>query len=457
MTGAMESSSTSAGRAKRDVPRRRELFEWALFIGGLALLFAMPHGIAGDGRERFKAIEQLVEYGTFADGRYSMVGPLFSLPLYHLGELVNTPRWWCARFNFFVFSLGLAAIWAILRRHAPAALTRQFLLLLVFGSMFPNNLMGFYGEVFTTMFVGVGLLAVCFGHPFLGWPAVVLGVANTPATLVGLAVVVSLLAIASKRVRYFVPLTVAVAIVMFESWLRRGSPFMSGYEGDRGMETLLPYSGRPGFSYPFFFGLVSILFSFGKSILLFVPGLVIGGFGVLRGLTERLWRTQRMWIAVVVGLVVVYSKWWSWYGGFCWGPRFFLIACLPAALAIAARLHTHETASFRINLATLVVLAWSVWVGASGAVYGNDSLAEICAADDYKSEAFCWYVPELSPLFWPFVARPPLSALEVTLLAYGAVLFAVLSAPLYASLGTEGVRRIRSVAKLVPNLGGWKI
>ena len=36
--------------------------------------------------------------------------------------------------------------------------------------------------------------------------------------------------------------------------------FQSGYAGNSGAVTLLPYSGLPGFSYPFFLGLFSILF-----------------------------------------------------------------------------------------------------------------------------------------------------------------------------------------------------
>ena len=42
-----------------------------------------------------------------------------------------------------------------------------------------------------------------------------------------------------------------------------------------GIKTIMPYSGRPGFSYPFLFGLLSILFSFGNGLLFFTPGLLL--------------------------------------------------------------------------------------------------------------------------------------------------------------------------------------
>ena len=60
--------------------------------------------------------------------------------------------------------------------------------------------------------------------------------------------------------------------ILLEAWIRRGSPFATGYENERGLRTLLPYSGLPGFTYPFVLGVLSSLFSFGKGLLFFAPG-----------------------------------------------------------------------------------------------------------------------------------------------------------------------------------------
>jgi hypothetical protein len=62
---------------------------------------------------------------------------------------------------------------------------------------------------------------------------------------------------------------------MAEAWLRRGSPFVSGYAANHGDRTILPYSGRAGFSYPLLLGIASILFSFGRGLVFFSPGLVL--------------------------------------------------------------------------------------------------------------------------------------------------------------------------------------
>lgn len=432
-------------------PRPRAAVELALLFGGILILFyALPHRLAGDGQIRFDSLRELLERGRWADMKYSMLGPLFSAPLYWLGKLIETPEWWCARFNVCVLALALLAIELLLRSHIDPRLVRKFQLLLVFGSMFPSHVEDYYGEPFSAVTVGVGLLAVQFGRPYFGWTTAVLGVVNTPAMVIGLAMVGVTASLQNNRFRHCVPVVAAMLLIMAEAWIRRGSPLTSGYDDDHGFATRLPYSGRPGFSYPFFFGLISILFSFGKGILLFAPGLLLGVSGTETA-SDRLARVHRLWLWVVVGLVLVYSKWWSWYGGWYWGPRFFLFASLPAALAVAARLHTQRHASLLSNTATLAVLGLSVWVAASGAVFGNESLPETCTDNDYALEALCWYVPEFSPLFRPFVVRMPLSTAQLVTLGYAALLFIHLSASLWAKvasdaweIGSVWVRRIRS-------------
>ena len=78
---------------------------------------------------------------------------------------------------------------------------------------------------------------------------------------------------------------------MLENTVLRKSAFSSGYENNHGYQTLLPYSGLPGFSYPPFYGVLSMLLSFGKGLLFFAPGLVLvfgRGLQALRSVTEVL-------------------------------------------------------------------------------------------------------------------------------------------------------------------------
>ena len=192
-----------------------------------------------------------------------------------IGTFVLGSEWWCARFNTIVFLIGLWIMARLLRDRVSTQVRAAFLLLLLACSMFMHHLEGYFAEAFTAMFAGVGLLAVDAGYPLAGWTATIVGVINTPASLVGLGSAAVVHMWNTRRVRHLLPVAVAAAGIMLESWIRRGSPFVTGYEGNHGDTTMLTYSGRPGFSYPFAFGVLSILLSFGKGLLFFAPGLLL--------------------------------------------------------------------------------------------------------------------------------------------------------------------------------------
>jgi hypothetical protein len=423
----------------RNQRRFRRRFEIALGLAGLAMFFfLLPQEISGDGAVRFQAIAQLIEQGQVSSMGYSLVGPLLSVPLYLLGKLHQTPQWWCARFNVLVLTIGLFISSRLLRHRRDQAPLSQFYLLLIAASMFPNHLRGYYGEVLTAVLVVVGILAVCLGRPLGGWCAIVFGTVNSPAAIVGLGFITVKQALDDRRWRHLLALVVAAGLILMESWLRRGHPFTTGYEGNAGIQTILPYSGRPGFSYPFFFGLLSILFSFGKGIIFYAPGLLLSVSNRRAMERDALYRAYRLWMWFLIGLILVYAKWWAWYGGWFWGPRFFLFASIPASFALATRLHRGER-SLAEGLTTLSVLALSVWVGINGAVF-NQSNLEICTKENYALEALCWYVPEFSPLWRPFIVPTALRAEHLTIIAYGGLVFAYLGFPLLRGVMAQTIR-----------------
>jgi hypothetical protein len=393
-----------------------------LVAGGLLLLFiSQKHRIAGDGVARYASLRLLFEDGVVADFPYSMVGPLFASPLYWLDRYVGPPLWWSGRYNFFVFLLGLLALHRLLRPHLEPAAIRKFVLLLVAASMFGRHQMDFYGEVFSAVLAGAGLLSLAAGGNRWAWAALLLAVVNTPATLVGLGLAAVGATLIHRRWRFLVLPLGAAALVLAESWLRRGSPFLTGYEDNVGFETVLPYSGQPGFSFPFFFGLLSILFSFGKGLAFFAPGLVLPVRQRMQRRHPALWHGYLLWLLFLAGMVLVYAQWWSWYGGWYWGPRFFLFASLPASLALAVTL-IDRPSSVSAGLVSLTVLALSVLVGVTGVVFELHGL-DLCTSDALALEALCWYVPEFSGLFHPFVAAKPLVPEDWLFLSHaGAVL-----------------------------------
>ena len=447
MASVLAAQAIESAQRARAAGWRPSVDACLIALGAAILFFVLPHDIQSDGRARFYALAELIEWGDLSPIPYSLVGPLFSAPLYFLGRVWMTPEWWCARFNTIVLIGGLAAAHRLMRGRVAPTIASTFLLLIVAASMFPYHVEEYFAEVFTAIFAGVGLLAVCAGRPAAGWTAAAIGVANTPAALAALAPAAAWHAWQTRRLRHLLPIGAAAAAIMTESWLRRGSPFASGYAGNHGDTTILTYSGRPGFSYPLFFGLLSILFSFGKGLVFYAPGVMLAVRDRFRGAGDTVSRAGGLWMAFLAGLILVYAKWWAWYGGLFWGPRFFLFASIPASLALALRIAARDRARAASLAVTLAVLTLSSWVAIDGVMF---ELSGLAACRDLAYEWLCLYVPEYSPLWRPFVepTRPSMNAAIVGL--YFFVVYVRLATPLVA----EMLNRSASLKASVPEVLG---
>jgi len=107
--------------------------------------------------------------------------------------------------------------------------------------------------------------------------------------------------------------------VLAHNVLRFGALWRFGYAGE-------------GFTTPPLDGVAGLLLSPGKSVLLYAPPLILGGW-----LGPRFARRQPgmagflalAWIAALG----FYGVWWAWHGGWCWGPRLLVplvpLSCLP--------------------------------------------------------------------------------------------------------------------------------
>ncbi len=384
----------------------------------------MPHDFGSDGYPRLEATRALA-HGQLLDTPYSLVMSIVALPLYHFGDIL-------AEFNMFVLMIGLAAFAAILWRHVPLTILRRSILIVLAASMFGHHSQSFFGETLTAMCVTVGLAWMATNTAWLGTPALVVGAINAPATVPALFLSSAASARPPRRyIKAMLPALLAIAGIMLEFYIRRGNPFTNGYGDDHGEKSIMPYSGLPGFSYPFAFGILSILFSFGKGLALYIPGLWLMFKRTVMRVPDALHAFQRQAGWFVIGLVLTYAKWWSWPGGWFWGPRFFLFACIPASIAIAMHL-SDEEATPSAKALTLLILGWSAWVGISGSVYGQLDMS-ICN-EQPNLEPLCWYSPEFSALFRPFIVGKALSVNEMIVFAYSAAAGLVLAAPLVPGL-----------------------
>jgi hypothetical protein len=77
----------------------------------------------------------------------------------------------------------------------------------------------------------------------------------------------------------------------------------------------------------------------------------------------------------------------------------------------------------------LAALLLSVWVGIDGQTFGNFAQTT-CTANHYYLESFCWYVPEFSVLWTPFVSGVHPTWTGYMVIAYAVGVSAYVASPL---------------------------
>jgi hypothetical protein len=406
-----------------------------LFIGLIAGMFILPFRITGDATARYAFIDALIHQHQITPMRYSMVGPLFSLPLWLVSSVFRDPTIVIARYNFFLFVIFLFILYRWLRNWFDYKFLLTFLLLLTFGSMFPGHLINYYGEVFSAVCLTLGSVALATNKSIIGWLLSILAVLNTPALFIPFFLVVLYLTWESKQVRLLLLLPATVILILLENYIHTGSfiaVFRTYLAGDHGFHTILPYSGRGGYSYPFVLGVLSILLSFGKGLIFYCSGLLLIGWA-WKHISHPIERKLLiLWSFIVLGLIMAYASWWSWYGGWYWGPRFFLFASVPASWILAKLIHASRKSLLQSTV-TLCLVTFSTWVGVNGVVFQQKTL-DVCAADNYALESLCWYVPEFSPLLRPFITHDSLQLTDWLTLILFAVIWLYLIIPLVIDL-----------------------
>lgn len=380
----------------------RSAIEWSLIaVGAVIMALTLRPAISGDAAVRYQAIERwLGSDGAYS--KFSMIQPALSMPLAWIAVAIGVePARLVSYFNAIVFVAMVAAAYPELARRYSPRVGRMWLLLMMGASMFPHHLQHYYGEVLASLSFMLGILWIDH-RPKIAVLLLALGSATTPALFVPFAAVAVIWLLACRNPLPMLALFLAGIIMLGETWIKYGG-LNSGYlsEGEHGFATILPYSGRPGFSYPLFFGVLSILVSFGKGLVFYIPALV---FGLSRRVRSSLGLDARSsWIVLAAFAlpILFYSKWWAWYGGAFWGPRFFLYLCAPACLLMALAAQERDaTLPRRLLIAGILVL--SVWVAVSGYLFGQDQM-DACWANNYSNEYLCWYLPEFSALWRPFV------------------------------------------------------
>lgn len=405
----------------------------ALVIAGFMVL---PQQLRGDDAVRAVMLRQLAD-GVKPDTKYSFVQPLLSTPLYWLFDHLHLGIYAVTLIPMIWLALWSRAMWTLLSVHRSPAFAHHTIVLAI-ASLLGAYLVGFGSDVFAALGMSGGLLGGLLARArawrAVGWVVCTLAAAKTPVMFVAAVAVALWLVATERRIRY-AALPIAVLLTMtVESTLVTGELSWTRYSSDveHGDVQLLPWGDVHGFGWPLWSGVLAVLFSFGRGLVFYLPHL---WNGPSRGRGSIVHAERAMWLAVLA-LVPIYGSWWAWYGGASFGPRFFLLATVPAAIATAGVVCDRAATPLRTAVCALSVVA-ATWVAFSGAVFGVTTTAfERCASPggSFRDEALCLYRPEYSGLWAPIWAADPIGLRDLvflgTLLALVAPTLATLTARL---------------------------
>jgi hypothetical protein len=195
----------------------------------------------------------------------------------------------------------------------------------VFGTFMFSYVQEFYTEPMSTLFIAASVLLAVERRA--SWAGAAFGMAmliRPQFVVLAPALVLYLLIVHGRRAALLSlpPLAIALAIVLGYDYIRFGSLTDTGYRG------------KEGFTTPILKGTVGLLFRPSKSVLLFAPAILLVPAALIDG-----WRSRReltVWLSVIFLVTFVMSAtWFSWQGGWSWGPRLLLPALVPLLAMLA--------------------------------------------------------------------------------------------------------------------------
>jgi hypothetical protein len=196
-----------------------------------------------------------------------------------------------------------------------------------------------------------------------------------------------------------VPLAAWLASIGYYNWLRFGDVLETGYGAE-----------ARAYTTPFFTGLYGLLLSPGKGLVWYDPPLLLA-------LAASVWFARRRpaLAVVILGMfaatVALYARYYAWYGGGVWGPR-FLVPLLPLLLLPAGDIIerawrpprqaasppvAHQPSSVVPRVALLTVAALSLFVTALGIIVPFDRYVMEVNASPETLKASFWDIED-SPL-----------------------------------------------------------
>jgi hypothetical protein len=179
-----------------------------------------------------------------------------------------------------------------------------------------------------------------------------------------------------RLLAFLAPTVFFLAIAMLLSYHAFGHPLTGGYHEE-------------GWTTPWYVGLYGLLLSSGKSLFLFVPLTIVAPLG-LGALYKGGRKEETVLFTAIIGVFLwLHAGWWSWYGGWSWGPR-FLVPALPFVILPLGALWPGGRAR---HAGLVALIAISIFVQFLGVVV--DFNLYMLLINDLAKLLF---IPEYSPL-----------------------------------------------------------
>ncbi len=183
-----------------------------------------------------------------------------------------------------------------------------------------------------------------------------------------------------------------LAAIAAYNWNRFGSVFETGYGSEAG-----------NFTTPLAVGLSGLLASPAKGVLWYCPVLWLSLLGA-----RAFWRRDRACVLTVLaasaGWLLLISRYYQWYGGGCWGPR-FLVPLLPLWILPAAEVLMRWRRGRGWQAAVVLGVAASLVVSMTALLVPFNRTGASVAAERGEFEALAWSVAD-SPLLLSLVHLP---------------------------------------------------
>ena len=336
-TGPRSAGQTPGSAAASAWPVTAHVFLIALFG---YLLFFGGHYVSGDNAQRIAWAKALLDHGS---NDISGAFPGLHYTKYGIGaSLLHMPFLVAARvikhltgvscegpLAMLLYelnaALGLTLIFSILTVQYGVVRTTAFVRTLAIGfttAWLPYSKLD-YSETLAAVAL-LGTLRFAGTKPWIAGLFGALAIMLRTDSLLWLAITV-LLVTGDRKILFRIGLGAlpGLLVTFWSNWARTGNLLSSGYEVD--------------FSTPLLTGVYGLLFSAGKSALLFSPLLILYPAALV-----DLWHAQGQrrlagWsIALTVAQLGFFGKWWDWSGEDSWGPRLIIYAILVALIVIAA-------------------------------------------------------------------------------------------------------------------------